>query len=177
MRHCGKKPHSGFIAVARYSPSINIYIYIFGFGHFSHLHSIDCHAALVGSTPKTIRNQTITPHRVLLSSVVGTALDIELTFTTQTNTVLSLAVREAGSQQTVTRYKQSTGTLSVDRTASRDTSMMLQQAVSIALLYSPIPRGWYESEYWLIHALWKSLKGKGKLLFPTLSSRMRQQMA
>jgi levanase/fructan beta-fructosidase len=76
----------------------------------------------VGSTLATIRNQTITPGQVLLSSVVGTALDIELAFTAQTNTVLSLAVRKAGSQQTVIQYKQSTATLSVDRTASGDTS-------------------------------------------------------
>lgn len=76
----------------------------------------------VGSPLTTIQNQTITPGQVLLSSVSGTALDIELAFTAQKDAVLSLAVRKAGSQQTVIQYKQSTGTLSVDRTASGDTS-------------------------------------------------------
>ncbi|KAF9891676.1 hypothetical protein FE257_003688 [Aspergillus nanangensis] len=76
----------------------------------------------VSSPLKTIQNQTITPGQDLLSSVVGAALDIELAFTPQANTVLSLAVRKAGSQQTVIQYTQSTTTLSVDRTASGDIS-------------------------------------------------------
>jgi levanase/fructan beta-fructosidase len=76
----------------------------------------------VGSALTTIQNQTITPGQVLLSSVVGIALDIELAFTAQTDAVLSLAVRKADSQQTVIQYTQSTAKLSVDRTASGDTS-------------------------------------------------------
>ncbi|CAI7650326.1 unnamed protein product [Penicillium viridicatum] len=75
-----------------------------------------------GPALATIQNQTITPDQVLLSSVVGTTLDIELAFVPRADAVLSLAVRKTGPQQTVIRYKQSTATLSVDRTASGDTS-------------------------------------------------------
>ncbi|KAL5000430.1 glycosyl hydrolase [Aspergillus recurvatus] len=76
----------------------------------------------VSSPLATIQNQTIAPGQVLLSSVHGTALDIQIAFSTSANTELSLAVRRAGTQQTVIRYNQSTATLSVDRTASGNTS-------------------------------------------------------
>jgi levanase/fructan beta-fructosidase len=76
----------------------------------------------LSSSLATIQNQTITPGQVLLSSVHGTALDIQLTFTPNTDSVLELAVRKAGSQETIIRYDSSNETLAVDRTASGDTS-------------------------------------------------------
>ncbi|KAL5050884.1 concanavalin A-like lectin/glucanase domain-containing protein [Aspergillus fruticulosus] len=78
--------------------------------------------ATVSSSLATIRNQTIVPGQVLLSSIHGTALDVQISFSTNADTVLSLAVRKAGSQQTVIRYNRLTATLSVDRTASGNTS-------------------------------------------------------
>jgi levanase/fructan beta-fructosidase len=76
----------------------------------------------VGSSLATIQNQTITPGDTLLSSVHGTALDIQLTFSITTDAVLELAVRKAGAEQTVIRYDSPNETLSVDRTASGNTS-------------------------------------------------------
>jgi levanase/fructan beta-fructosidase len=75
------------------------------------------------STPLvSVKNQTIAPGQVLLSSVRGTALDIRIAFSANAGTVLSLAVRKAGSQETVIQYRQSDATLSVDRTTSGLTS-------------------------------------------------------
>ncbi|KAJ0413009.1 glycosyl hydrolase [Aspergillus carlsbadensis] len=76
----------------------------------------------VASSLASIQNRTITPGETLLSSVHGTALDIQLTFSITTDAVLSLAVRKDGAQQTVIRYNRSNETLSVDRTATGDTS-------------------------------------------------------
>ncbi|KAL3428572.1 glycosyl hydrolase [Aspergillus tetrazonus] len=76
----------------------------------------------VSSSLATIHNQTIAPGQVLLSSIHGTALDVQISFSANADTVLSLAVRKAGSQQTVIRYNRLTTTLSVDRTASGNTS-------------------------------------------------------
>ncbi|KAL2834121.1 glycosyl hydrolase [Aspergillus pseudoustus] len=75
----------------------------------------------VSSSLATIQNQTITPGETLLSSVRGTALDIQLSFSVTTDAVLSLAVRKAGTQQTVIRYNGSNKTLAVDRTATGNT--------------------------------------------------------
>jgi levanase/fructan beta-fructosidase len=76
----------------------------------------------VGSSLATIQNRTITPGETLFSSVHGTALDIQLTFSITTDAVLELAVRKAGAEQTVIRYDSSNETLSVDRTASGNNS-------------------------------------------------------
>ncbi|KAL4935721.1 concanavalin A-like lectin/glucanase domain-containing protein [Aspergillus oleicola] len=76
----------------------------------------------VSSSLATIANQTVTPGQVLLSSIHRAALDIQIAFSTNADTVLSLAVRKAGSQHTAIRYNRATATLSVDRTASGTTS-------------------------------------------------------
>ncbi|KAL2821675.1 glycosyl hydrolase [Aspergillus granulosus] len=76
----------------------------------------------VSSSLAAIQNQTISPGQDVLSSIHGTALDIQLAFTINTDAVLSLAVRKAGSQETVIQYNRSNETLSVDRTTSGNIS-------------------------------------------------------
>jgi sucrose-6-phosphate hydrolase SacC (GH32 family) len=69
-----------------------------------------------------ITGQTIAPGQSLLSDVHARTLDIEMSFTPSPGSTLSLAVRKAGSQQTVIKYVQSSQQLSVDRNASGNIS-------------------------------------------------------
>ncbi|KOS48216.1 hypothetical protein ACN38_g807 [Penicillium nordicum] len=78
--------------------------------------------ALAGSSLATIRNQTITADKPLLSSIHGTALDIKLAFTIDAGAKISLKVRKAASEQTTIQYDQKNSTISVDRTMSGDIS-------------------------------------------------------
>ncbi|KAJ5426163.1 hypothetical protein N7465_001233 [Penicillium sp. CMV-2018d] len=130
-----------------------------------------------GSALATIQNQTITPNQVLLSSVVGTALDIELAFVPQADAVLSLAVRKAGSRQTVIQYKQSTATLSVDRTASGDTSYDPAAGGVHSASLKPDGLGLVRIRVLVDTCSVEVLEGRGRLLSPTLSFQTRQQMA
>jgi sucrose-6-phosphate hydrolase SacC (GH32 family) len=75
-----------------------------------------------GSLVANITDQTIAPGQSLLSDVHGRTLDVRMSFTPSPGSTLSLAVRKAGSQQTVVRYEQNSQQLSVDRTASGNTS-------------------------------------------------------
>ncbi|KAL2837490.1 glycosyl hydrolase family protein [Aspergillus pseudoustus] len=68
-----------------------------------------------------ITSRTIAPGQTLLSDIHARTLDIKLSFTPSPGSTLSLAVRKAGSQQTVIRYAQSSRQLSVDRNASGNT--------------------------------------------------------
>jgi sucrose-6-phosphate hydrolase SacC (GH32 family) len=66
-----------------------------------------------------ITEQTIAPGQApLLADVRSRTLDIKMAFTPSPGSTLTLAVRKAGSQQTVIRYVQSAQQLSVDRGAS-----------------------------------------------------------
>lgn len=76
----------------------------------------------IGTSVLQIQNHTITPGQTLLSSVRGTTLDVRLAFRPSAGSTLSLVVRKGESEGTVIRYIQSSSTLSVDRTASGDTS-------------------------------------------------------
>jgi levanase/fructan beta-fructosidase len=78
--------------------------------------------ALIGSPLATIQNQTITAGQTLLSSIYGTALDIDLAFSINAGATLSLAVRKAASEQTIIQYDQTTSSISVERTTSGDIS-------------------------------------------------------
>lgn len=69
-----------------------------------------------------ITNQSIAPGQSLLSDVHSRTLDIKMSFTPSPGSTLSLAVRKAGSQQTVIRYVQSSQQLSVDRNFSGNIS-------------------------------------------------------
>ncbi|KAL3484166.1 glycosyl hydrolase family protein [Aspergillus germanicus] len=69
----------------------------------------------------TIENQTLPPGQTLLSNIHARTLDIETSFTPSPGSTLTLAVRKAGSQQTLIRYAQSTNQLSVDRNSSGNT--------------------------------------------------------
>ncbi|KAK3294297.1 glycosyl hydrolase [Chaetomium fimeti] len=69
-----------------------------------------------------VTDQTVAPGQSLLSDVRGRTLDIQMAFTPSPGSTLSLAVRKAGSQQTVIRYVQSSKQLSVDRNASGNIS-------------------------------------------------------
>lgn len=79
---------------------------------------LDTHRWLVAN----ITNQSIVPGQSLLSDVHSRTLDIKMTFTPSPGSTLSLAVRKAGSQQTVIRYVQSSRQLSVDRNSSGNIS-------------------------------------------------------
>ncbi|KAL2105919.1 hypothetical protein VUR80DRAFT_7546 [Thermomyces stellatus] len=65
-----------------------------------------------------IANQTLAPGQEILEDIHGRALDISMSFVPAAGSTLALAVRKGASEQTVIRYAQSNGTLSVDRTAS-----------------------------------------------------------
>jgi sucrose-6-phosphate hydrolase SacC (GH32 family) len=69
-----------------------------------------------------LTNATIAPGQTLLSDIHSRTLDIKMTFVPSPGSTLSLAVRKAGSQQTLIRYVQSSQQLSVDRNASGDIS-------------------------------------------------------
>ena len=69
-----------------------------------------------------ITNQTLAPGQSLLSGVRSRTLDIGISFIPSPGSTLSLAVRKAGSQQTVISYVQSSKQLSVDRNASGNIS-------------------------------------------------------
>lgn len=69
-----------------------------------------------------ITNQTIEPGQTMLSSYHGRALDIRISFIPTAGSTLSLAVRKGGSEQTVIKYAQSSGTLTVDRNTSGNIS-------------------------------------------------------
>ncbi|GFF67361.1 extracellular endo-inulinase inu2 [Aspergillus lentulus] len=69
-----------------------------------------------------LTNATIAPGQALLSDIHSRTLDIKMTFVPSPGSTLSLAVRKAGSQQTLIRYVQSSQQLSVDRNASGDIS-------------------------------------------------------
>ena len=74
------------------------------------------------SAPGTsLTNQNLAPGQTLLNNVHSRSYDIRLTFVPTAGSTLSLAVRKGGSQQTVIKYAQSSGQLSVDRTASGNT--------------------------------------------------------
>lgn len=79
---------------------------------------LDTHRWLVAN----ITNQSIVPGQSLLSDVHSRTLDIKMSFTPSPGSTLSLAVRKAGSQQTVIRYVQSSRQLSVDRNSSGNIS-------------------------------------------------------
>lgn len=70
----------------------------------------------------SIANQTLAAGQTLLGDVHARTLDIKMSFTPSPGSTLSLAVRKAGSQQTVIKYVQSSGQLSVDRNASGNIS-------------------------------------------------------
>ncbi|KAF7593922.1 hypothetical protein BBP40_010624 [Aspergillus hancockii] len=70
----------------------------------------------------SIQNRTIEPGQALLSSTRGISLDIRVAFHIDPGATLSLAVRKAGSEQTIIRYSQLNSILSVDRRASGDIS-------------------------------------------------------
>jgi sucrose-6-phosphate hydrolase SacC (GH32 family) len=70
----------------------------------------------------SIKSQTLAPGQTLLSDVRARTLDIKMSFTPSPGSTLSLAVRKAGSQQTVIKYVQSSKQLSVDRNASGNIS-------------------------------------------------------
>ncbi|KAL3477456.1 glycosyl hydrolase [Aspergillus californicus] len=76
----------------------------------------------IGTSIASLGNQTLSPDQTLLSSVHETALDIRLSFVPTPGSTLSLAVRKAGSEQTLIQYIESTSTLAVDRTQSGDIS-------------------------------------------------------
>ncbi|KAF5574640.1 inulinase [Fusarium pseudoanthophilum] len=69
-----------------------------------------------------LTNETLGPGSTLLSDTRGTALDIQLSFIPSPESVVSLAVRKGGSQQTLINYDQSNSALSVDRNQSGNTS-------------------------------------------------------
>ncbi|SPO06590.1 related to inulinase [Cephalotrichum gorgonifer] len=69
-----------------------------------------------------ITSQNIAPGQPLLSDVHSRTLDVKMSFTPSPGSTLSLAVRKAGSQQTVIKYVQSSQQLSVDRNASGNIS-------------------------------------------------------
>ncbi|KAB8227960.1 glycosyl hydrolase family protein [Aspergillus alliaceus] len=69
-----------------------------------------------------ITNQVIAPGQSLLSNIHSRTLDIKMSFTPSPGSTLSLAVRKAGSQQTLIRYAQSSKQLSVDRNTSGNIS-------------------------------------------------------
>ena len=69
-----------------------------------------------------ITNQTLAPGQSLLSNIHSRTLDIKLSFTPSPGSTLSLAVRKAGSVQTLINYVQSSQQLQVDRNASGNTS-------------------------------------------------------
>ncbi|KAH6856217.1 glycosyl hydrolase [Chaetomium sp. MPI-CAGE-AT-0009] len=69
-----------------------------------------------------ITSQTIAPGQSLLSDVHSRTLDIKVSFNPSPGSTLSLAVRKAGSQQTVVKYVQASQQLSVDRNASGNIS-------------------------------------------------------
>lgn len=79
---------------------------------------LDEHSNVVAS----ISRQQLAPGQTLLTDVHSRALDIRVIFTPSPGSTVSLAVRKGGSQQTVIRYIQSNGQLSVDRNASGNTS-------------------------------------------------------
>ncbi|KAL2834120.1 glycosyl hydrolase family protein [Aspergillus pseudoustus] len=68
-----------------------------------------------------IENQVLAQGQTLLSNIRGRTLDIQMSFTPSAGSTLTLAVRKAGSQQTLIRYAQSSSQLSVDRNASGNT--------------------------------------------------------
>ncbi|KAH9204205.1 glycosyl hydrolase family protein [Leptodontidium sp. 2 PMI_412] len=68
-----------------------------------------------------LTNQNLAPGQTLLNDIHSRSYDIRISFTPAAGSTLSLAVRKGGSQQTVIRYVQSSGQLSVDRTASGNT--------------------------------------------------------
>lgn len=71
------------------------------------------------SVPATnLTSQNLAPGQTLLNDIRSRSYDIRMTFVPTAGSTLSLAVRKGGSQQTVIRYVQSSGQLSVDRTAS-----------------------------------------------------------
>ncbi|KAB8226988.1 glycoside hydrolase family 32 protein [Aspergillus alliaceus] len=74
----------------------------------------------IGNSLISIQNRTIEPGQTLLSSTHGISLDIRVAFLLDPGATLSLAVRKAGSEQTIIRYSQANSTLSVDRRASGD---------------------------------------------------------
>lgn len=76
----------------------------------------------VSTLLEQIANRTITPGQTELSTNHGRALDIHVAFVPSEGSTLSLAVRKGRSEQTVISYAQSSGMLSVDRTASGDIS-------------------------------------------------------
>ncbi|PVH86428.1 carbohydrate-binding module family 38 protein [Cadophora sp. DSE1049] len=74
------------------------------------------------SVPATnLTNQNLAPGQTLLNNIHSRSYDIRMTFIPTTGSTLSLAVRKGSSQQTVIKYVQSSGQLSVDRTASGNT--------------------------------------------------------
>jgi levanase/fructan beta-fructosidase len=83
-----------------------------------------------------ISNKTLSPGETLLSDVHGNALDIHLALQPAAGSTLSLAVRKGGSEQTVIRYSQADGQLSVDRRASGnvgyDSAAGSAQSVAVA---------------------------------------------
>jgi len=76
----------------------------------------------LASVPATsLTNQNLAPGQTVLDNIHSRSYDIRMTFIPAVGSTLSLAVRKGGSQQTVIKYVQSSGQLSVDRTASGNT--------------------------------------------------------
>lgn len=74
------------------------------------------------SVPATsFTNQNLVPGQTLLNNIHSRSYDLRMSFIPSAGSTLSLAVRKGGSQQTVIKYVQSSGQLSVDRTASGNT--------------------------------------------------------
>jgi sucrose-6-phosphate hydrolase SacC (GH32 family) len=75
-----------------------------------------------GSVVTQLANETLVPGTTLLSDIHGRALDISVSAKLADGATLSLSVRKGGSEETIIRYAQSSGELSVDRNASGNIS-------------------------------------------------------
>ncbi|KFY05732.1 hypothetical protein V491_09044 [Pseudogymnoascus sp. VKM F-3775] len=76
----------------------------------------------VSTSITNVTDETLALNKTLLSEVHGTALDIRISFIPSAGSTLSLAVRKGASEQTLIKYVQSSGQLSVDRSKSGDIS-------------------------------------------------------
>lgn len=91
-------------------------------GKFRFLQQPVVELSTISTSLVNITNQTLAPGQTLLSTTQGIALDIQMSFIPTTGSMLSLAVRKGGSQQTFINYTQSSTQMSVDRNASGDIS-------------------------------------------------------
>ncbi|KFY54637.1 hypothetical protein V496_07217 [Pseudogymnoascus sp. VKM F-4515 (FW-2607)] len=76
----------------------------------------------VSTSIEHVTNKTLTPTETLFSTIHATALDIRISYIPSAGSTLSLVVRKGGSEQTVIKYDQSNGQVSVDRNQSGNIS-------------------------------------------------------